>query len=157
MRDKSWSIVLLIRAISADALKTTYRCQGKRERKKKIKQWFLFTLWWLLSRARLRSVPAKRCNVSQKKKETKKEERKKTKEITKKKERRRNNNNGISNCMLRAACDCVSVFLFFFFWKGRQRIYFWDGVINTFRIEDDRASFQRFFFSSFHFRSVYFI
>lgn len=57
-----------------------------------------------------------------KKKETKKEERKKTKEITKKKERRRNNNNGISNCMLRAACDCVSVFLFF--WKGRQRIYF---------------------------------
>lgn len=66
-----------------------------------------------------------------KKKETKKEERKKTKEITKKKERRRNNNNGISNCMLRAACDCVSVFLFFFFFGKEDNEYIFETVLLT--------------------------
>ena len=67
-----------------------------------------------------------------KRKKKKERKRKKRKEITKKKERRRNNNNGISNCMLRAACDCVSVFLFFFFFFGKEdNEYIFETVLLT--------------------------
>ena len=107
------------------------------------------------------SEALQRFTKKKKKKRKKKKERKrkKRKEITKKKERRRNNNNGISNCMLRAACDCVSVFLFFFFFFGKEdNEYIFETVLLThLGSKMTGPVFSDFFFSSFHFRSVYFI
>lgn len=135
MRDKSWSIIL-IRATLPMLSRRRIGARAKgREKKKKNNG---SSLPYDGSSRELGFVPCQRsvATFHKNKKQKKKRERKKTK--NNEKEEKKKKQQRYSNCMLRAACDCVSVILFFFlffFWKGRQNEHFCDGIINKFRIE----------------------
>lgn len=148
MRDKSWSIIL-IRATLPMLSRRRIGARAKGKNKKAMVPLYLM-MAPLESSASFRASEALQ-RFTKKKKQKKKKERKRKKRRNNEKEKKKKKQQRYSNCMLRAACDCVSVFSFF--WKGRQRIF----LLLTNLGSKDRASFQRFFFSSFHFRSIYFI
>lgn len=158
MREKSWSIIL-IRATLPMLSRRRIGARAKgREKKKKNNG---SSLPYDGSSRELGFVPCQRsvATFHKNKKQKKKRERKKTK--NNEKEEKKKKQQRYSNCMLRAACDCVSVILFFFlFFFGRE------DKTNTFAMvsltnlgSKDRASFQRlfFFFFSFSFYLFYLI
>lgn len=107
---------------SADALKTTYRCQGKRERKKKKKT----TVSLYLMMAPLESSASFRASEALQRftkiKNRKRREKERKRKITKKKKRRRNNNGIVIACWERRAIACrLFFFSFFFFLEGKTK------------------------------------
>lgn len=134
------------------------RAKGRKKKKKTTVPLYLM-MAPLESSASFRASEALQRFTKIKNRKRREKERKRKKRKNNEKEEKKKKQQRYSNCMLRAACDCVSVFLFFFFfWKGRQNEHTFAMVSLTNLGSKDRASFQRFFFfSSFHFRSIYFI
>lgn len=130
---------------SADALKTTYRCQGKREKKKKTMVPLYLMMAPLESSASFRASEAlQRFTKKKNKKRRKKERRKENERKTKKKKRRRNNNGIVIACWERRAIACRFSFFFFFLERKTTNIFEMELLTNS--GSKDRASFQRFFF-----------
>lgn len=110
MRDKSWSIIL-IRATLPMLSRRRIGARAKGKNKKAMVPLYLM-MAPLESSASFRASEALQ-RFTKKKKQKKKKERKRKKRRNNEKEKKKKKQQRYSNCMLRAACDCVSVFSFF--------------------------------------------
>lgn len=148
MRDKSWSIIL-IRATLPMLSRRRIGARAKGKNKKAMVPLYLM-MAPLESSASFRASEALQRFTKKKNKRRRKKENERNGEITKKKKRRRNNNGIVIACWERRAIACR-----FFLFLERKTTNI--SVTNKFRIERPGQFSAIFFFSSFHFRSIYFI